>query len=51
MAPFNIDLILFNRWQESIRGVDLAEIDDIRERTCAARLLDINFFEEIAWVK
>ena len=39
------------RWQESIAGVSLDDICDIRERNCAARMLDINFVEEIAWLK
>ena len=39
------------RWQESIAGVSLDDICDIRERNSAARMLDINFVEEIAWLK
>ena len=31
--------------------MSLDNIDDIRERNCASRLLDINFVEEINWVK
>ena len=45
----NFNLIL--RWQESIAGILLEEIGDVQERNCASRLLDINFVEEIAWVK
>ena len=39
------------RWQEAIAAVSLDDICDIRERNCAARMLDINFVEEIAWLK
>jgi len=39
------------KWNESFTGVSLDNIDDIRERNCASRLLDINFVEEINWVK
>ena len=39
------------RWQQSIAGVSLGDIADIRERNSASRLLDINFNEEIEWVK
>ena len=38
-------------WQQSIAGVSLGDIADIRERNSASRLLDINFNEEIEWVK
>ena len=43
--------IEYFRWQQSIAGVSLGDIEDIRERNSASRLLDINFNEEIEWVK
>ena len=43
--------IEYFRWQQSIAGVSLGDIGDIRERNSASRLLDINFNEEIEWVK
>jgi hypothetical protein len=39
------------RWQESTAGISLDDIADARERTCASRMLDINFAAEIEWLK
>ena len=50
--PLCIIIFRFSfRWNESFTGVSLDDIGDIRERNCASRLLDINFVEEINWVK
>jgi len=54
-VPINTDarwlFQTMEKWQEAIAAVSLDDICDIRERNCAARMLDINFVEEIAWLK
>lgn len=39
------------KWQEMVSTISLDDIRDVRERSCAARLLAIDFSAEIEWLK